>query len=330
MLVTNRQDKLYSVLNEELSSHSEVSIATAYVTPGGCELIGLTKKAEAGVVRLAIGRALQDGLSGPAKAYLSRLHEVSKSNGGGVRVDPSGWHSKLYVTPDFACIGSSNLTEHGLSDWTEANVLLKGQSSNELRGEALRLYNGGLDFDSVVDQIPHRESVSKRGKNRDAAVFMSAEPSSSPILGVEISLLSGDDVPGKSGLNWRFASGRPRDLFECCIRFPTSVHREAEFVFGSIARSTKFIALTHDGHTFTMQVEGSSKAGAFVGKQIATSGSKSVLGRWMIEKCLGFADGRLVERSDLIRYGRTSVSFYRIGTTSEGLAVTYLDFLGSK
>ncbi len=270
---------------------------------------------------------MQEGLSEPAREYFARLHQIAQGNGGGVRVDPTGWHSKLYVADATAFIGSSNLTEHGLSDWTEANLLVSGEQSDLVRREAQRLYESGIAFDAAIDEVPHREVAVKPGKNRDSALFMPAEPSSNPTPGVEISLLDSSGlVAAKSGLNWGLAGGRPRDRYECYIRFPISVHEEAKFVFGSIEKGTEFIANTHDGKTFRLRLEGNSQAGESTAKQISTSGDKRVLGRWMVVDCLGITDGRAVTLADLNRYGRTSVAFYRTSTTAEGLAVVYLDF----
>lgn len=275
---------------------------------------------------LSLGRAMQDGLAVPTRSYLLELDRVASGNGGGVRVDPSGFHSKIYCGEAVAVIGSSNLTEHGMSDWTEANVLLSGADAKGAIAEAQRLFDGGLPFSDVVDNIPVAKAMRSGRKGGDAVLELPAEPGQMT-SGISISLLDRKgEVPPQSGLNWGLAGGRVRDRFECYIRFPKSVHDVARYVFGSVNKRTQVVAKTHDGRSFTLVLEGNSSAGEDAAKQISTLGDKSILGKWMIVDCMGIRNGGPVTARDLAQYGRQSVDFFRIGTTETGLAIVYLDF----
>lgn len=326
MLVTNVGTKLHRGLNELFDEDGDIAVSTAYITPGACEQLSFLRRAKTGRLRLSVGRALFDGLSRPCKDYLLRLHGVAEANGGGVRVLPSAFHSKIYTVQTGAYIGSSNLTEHGIGDWLEANVLLRTDAAAAVRREALRIYDGGVPFDGIYDEIKDIVPTRRKSKGLDSVVDLPAEPMH-PTTGVSISLLDRyGQIPAFSGLNWGLAAGRPRDRYECYIRFPTSVHEVGEVIFGSNKKGTKFVARTHDGKTLYLRLEGNSRAGRPEAKQISTDGDKSALGRWMIIDCLGIKDGRAVTSEDLERYGRTTVEFYRTGTLDDGRAVVYLDF----
>ncbi len=331
MLVTNRDRKLHVQLSKAFDASKEIVLASAYVSPGACELVRLLHRTEKSVVKVALGRACQDGLSNKAKEYLVRLHRAASRNGGGVRVDPTGWHSKLYATSEIGFIGSSNLTEHGLAGWTEANLIVNGAEATLVFTEANRLYEGGVPIDQIVDEIQESEvRRSSVGKIGDSIVFIPTEPAQAT-PGIEISLLSKGDVPPKSGLNWGWAKPRPnedqRNRYSAYIRFPNTIIDQAKYVFGSVAPGTKFLAYTHDGKILNLMLEGSaSYRGDTVAKQISTTGDKSALGRWMIVDCLGITDVRPVTLADLQRYGRTTVEFYRMDISKDGLPMVYIDF----
>lgn len=328
MLITNRSSDLLSDQIQTLfkrSPSSRVTIATAYISPGACQRIDLLSEAIRREVRIVVGRALFDGLAEQTTSYLARLEEETGKRGGGVRIHPAGFHSKIYAGEGISIIGSSNLTEHGLSDWAEANILLEGSHAELVATEANSLYEGAVTFSDIRDSIrPIR--VAKAGRGKAEKVEIPSEPGSS-VNGLSISLLSNDGgVPEKSGLNWGHGGGRPRNPFECYIRFPVSVHEAAKFIFGSADRETVFTAKTHDGQTLRLLLGGNSRKGEREAKQIISSGRMAILGEWLVRDCLGITAGRLVTKQDLELYGRTDVDFYRIGTEPDGSAIVYMDF----
>ena len=332
MLINNRENKLGPRLRDVFSGAGEIQIASAYVGAGAAEFVGLLGRAGGVRVRLVVGRALQDGLPDVAKSYLVRLDRIARKKGGGVRLDPHGFHSKLYATESFALLGSANFTENGLGNWIEASLELKDESAALVRAEVARLWDGGVDLQTVMDEIPpirFRPSAQGRAKPpQDTALLLPSEPVS-PTHGLSISLLDrSDQVPSRSGLNWGFGGGRARNRYEAYVRFPKSVLPSAGYVFGSVKEGTVVVAHTHDGRTLHLRLQGtqSDGKGGVVAKQISTLGENKALGEWLVRDCLGITDRRAVTLVDLRRYGRTSVEFYRTGVDSEGRAVVYLDF----
>ncbi len=332
MLITNRAGgaKLFDRLLRRLdASVQDVSIATAYVSPGGCTALELGTLAGSGTcLRLCVGRALQEGLPAPTLSYLLALDEVARPTGGGVRVHRQGFHSKLFVLSSAnsceAVLGSSNLTENGLVRWIECNIFASDRHAMEIKEEFESLWEESDPLTEAREQMKTL-SVHVRRRGRLAGeVDLPTEPNSS-ISGLTISLLdSAGELPARSGINWGFGSGRPRDRYECYIRLPGSCISIAEVVFGGVEPRTTFLAVTHDGESFEMMLEGRTHKG--FAKQISTRGDKSRLGQWLVGKCLGIADNRPVTKEDLIQYGRTDISFYPVPQRSGRERVVFLDF----
>lgn len=323
-LVENRKIKLVDRLSERLASSTEFLIASAYISPGACERLSLLSYAKKIPVRIALGRAHAEGLPSTTKNYLRSLHMVAAEKGGGVRVAiGAGFHSKIYCGSEAAFAGSSNLTDHGLESWREATWEFADPSAvGALRSEAGSLYDSGVDFDEVFDQIRVAEVRTIRASQGDSSIVLPTDPGSGT-PGIKISLLSKGEVPPKSGLNWGHAAGRVRDLNECYIRLPKLVLAAGAYVFGSSERGTIVNALAHDGARFELRLQG--KSTGQLAKQISTYGDNSTLGRW-IRSCLGVPAEHLITRSDLDAYGRTTISFFRIGTELDGRPIVYMDF----
>ncbi|RYG86700.1 MAG: NgoFVII family restriction endonuclease, partial [Alphaproteobacteria bacterium] len=326
MLISNADKPLHLALGDALDRGTDVLIASAYVSPGGAELLGLMGRSKDQRVEVSIGRAMFEGLSPKTKDYFYRLHRSARTKGGGVRVDDAfGFHSKLYCAGGIGVIGSSNMTEHGLSGWVEASMLLVPPHSDLIYEEARRLYSGGVDFDALIDTIPTALPTRKTHVvKRDAVVSIPAEPGTE-LQGIEISLL--DDkgqVPARSGLNWGLGLGRKRDRYECYIRFPNSIHETGKYVFGSADKETVVEARTHDGRRIMLLLQGTAYKGKGLAKQISTWGDNSDLGEWMVRDCLKVPPSRAVDISDLRKYGRSTVEFYRIGMRDDHIPIVYL------
>ncbi len=329
MLITNFPGtlRLFAELREIVSGANEIHFASAYVSPGACEMFKLSTKSQEKPVRLAIGRAFIDGMARPAREYFLRLHDVALAQGGGVTVSPDGFHSKLYGTINAngptGILGSSNLTENGMGDWVEANVRFDGEEANLIVNEAKRLYMAGVPIPDAIDQIPLIPT--RRNPTKDTQDNLPVERGF-VTPGMTISLLDvRGQVPPKSGLNWGFAAGRRRDRYECYIRLPKSLLVQAEYVFAANKTGAIFYANTHNGRTLTLKLQGSQDG--IYAKQISTLGNNSELGHWMIHDCLRISDTRPVTLQDLLNYGRTDVTFYRTGTHPNGNAIVYIDFL---
>lgn len=106
--------------------------------------------------------------------------------------------------------------------------------------------------------------------------------------------------PGKkSGLNW--GQRKNRNPNEAYIPLPRKIARSGFFPL----EKQHFLAVTDDHHTLQLRVE---QAGD---KAITTPASNAQLGEYFRNR-LRLANGAYVHASDLERYGRKDVSFYKI------------------
>ena len=106
-------------------------------------------------------------------------------------------------------------------------------------------------------------------------------------------------VPARSGLNWGQRDSRNRD--QAYLSVPADTARSGFFP----ERGIYFTAVTDDNITLTLN------RGQDNGKGITTPLDNSQLGAY-IRRRLGLASGAFVNRSDLDRYGRTDVTFYKL------------------
>lgn len=120
------------------------------------------------------------------------------------------------------------------------------------------------------------------------------------IISATLSLLTkGGDVGAKSGLNWGQRKGRNRN--QAYIHLPAKIARTGFFPLNK----QHFTIVTDDGHTLLLRVEQQNN------KAITTPLSNAQLGEYFRNR-LGLGNGAFVSKQDLLNYGRTDVTFYRI------------------
>lgn len=117
---------------------------------------------------------------------------------------------------------------------------------------------------------------------------------------VTLSLLTyKDEVGEKSGLNWGQREGREPN--QAYIPLPAKIARTGFFpVF-----QQHFAVVTDDGKQLILRVEQQND------KAITTPLNNSLLGEYFRGR-LGVANGAFVSKQDLLNYGRTDVTFYKI------------------
>lgn len=333
MLVTNEDRSMAEVLRPLIAGAERVDIVSAYVSPAGCELLGLADIANRSRLRLVVGRAGAEGIRPETFRYLTALHSRAAPLDGGVRVASPPCHSKLYSGEDtdgpFGLIGSSNLTDNGMGEWIEANILVHGELATALQSEADRLWCESSLLESVrLVETSTRPPPAGRSFLERVPLEEPEEPDSlaAESAKLALSLLSSrtGDVPKGAGLNWWNGGGRARDPNEAYIALSVAALEHAEEVFGSVRPGTRILARTDDGERLELVLEGTQRGGA--AKQISTLGDKRRLGRWLLRRRLGLAEGELVTREILKAYGRTDVEFTRIGTEGGVIPVVLMDF----
>lgn len=106
--------------------------------------------------------------------------------------------------------------------------------------------------------------------------------------------------PGKkSGLNWGQRNKRNRN--EAYIPLPSQVARSGFFPLNK----QHFLVVTDDHHTLLLRVEQQND------KAITTPSNNALLGEYFRNR-LDLPNGAFVKTQDLIAYGRTDVTFYKI------------------
>lgn len=117
---------------------------------------------------------------------------------------------------------------------------------------------------------------------------------------VHLSLLTKHGDMGKrSGLNWGQRNNRNRN--EAYIPLPSHIARTGFFPLDK----QHFLVVTDDHHTLQLRVEQQND------KAITTPASNALLGEYFRNR-LGLCNGAYVRKEDLLAYGRTDVTFYKI------------------
>lgn len=130
---------------------------------------------------------------------------------------------------------------------------------------------------------------------------------------VTLSLITRNGEPGKrSGLNWGHRPGRNPN--EAYIPLPSKITKSGFFPL----EKRHFTAITDDRHQLILRVEQQND------KAITTPARNSDLGEYFRNR-LGLANGALVTRSDLDKYGRTDIIFLKLDEETY-----YLDFSSLK
>lgn len=203
-------------------------------------------------------------------------------------------HAKVYCwlrngRPFEAFIGSANYTMTGFGrSQVEVMESIDSQHALDFFGDVSRHSIDCLAQD-VEDHVTLMESHRAEIQHRQARYQDT----------VTLSLLSRGDTPARSGLNWGQRPGRDRN--QAYINIPVNIRNSGFFP----DRAEQFTVLTDDGDSFIMV---RAQDG---GKALETTQSNALLGRY-IRARMALGSGEYVTREDLVRYGRTDVSFTKI------------------
>ena len=210
-------------------------------------------------------------------------------------------HSKVYIwakdgIPVCAFCGSANFTQSAFSNRRRE---LMNECDPQRAMEYFRLiesdsiYCNHAEVEEHIILHPAHEILDR--ENRLIRPFISTD-----IPSVTLSLLArGGETGRKSGLNWGQRDGRnPNQAY---IPLPSNVARSGFFPL----EKSHFTVVTDDGHTLILRVEQDND------KAITTPLSNAQLGEYFRNR-LGVANGAYVWRQNLVDYGRTDVTFYKL------------------
>jgi hypothetical protein len=230
-------------------------------------------------------------------------------------------HSKIYTWyrkgEEFKTfIGSANYTQNAFGSQREAVADIGVSGMNDYWSNLIRDSIPCTDT-KVSDLIGIYQQRFKVRKPKTEAIAAEARaeqlfPNLATMARAEVSLLSTrtGQVQTRGGLNWGQREGRnPNQAY---IQLSPEVYQSAFFPL----RSIFFTVITDDQQTFICTRAQKSEEG----QVIETPHDNSILGRYFRQR-LGLPDGAYVETEDLVRYGRTGVTFYKIDDEN-----FYMDF----
>lgn len=257
-------------------------------------------------ISLLIGMVPYNGLSLPIHEGFKELHGKEYPNAvenftcSYVCENPPV-HANLYIwlqneTPIMAFTGSANFVQNAfISSRKEVMEYCDPEEAFSMfeKIEASSIY---CNHSEVEDQIVLRPTHQILDAENNPITTLAGEGISS----IKLSLLTiKGDIGEKSGLNWGQRKGRNRN--QAYIHLPAHTARTEFFPLDK----RHFTVVTDDGHTLLLRVEQQNN------KAITTPLSNAQLGEYFRNR-LGLGNGSFVTKQDLLNYGRTDVTFYKI------------------
>ena len=176
-------------------------------------------------------------------------------------------------------------------------MLFRSENANET--DAVLAYGIYTDVEKRTMYCTHAEVdeyVVFRSAEDDTREEMEADTENC----VRLSLLArGGETGARSGLNWGQRNKRNRN--EAYIPLPSHIAKSGFFPLDK----QHFLVVTDDHHTLQLRVEQQND------KAITTPASNALLGEYFRNR-LGLPNGAYVRKDDLLAYGRTDVTFYKI------------------
>lgn len=213
-------------------------------------------------------------------------------------------HSKLYLweregRPFLAYTGSANYTQPAFF----------GKRDEIL--EDCNPYDASMYFNYIEPRTMfcnHAEIEDKIVLSQAHPVLKSEETplvalSGAGVSQITLSLLTRDgDVGFGSGINWGHRrNGTPRELNQAYIPLPSDIAHSDFFPL----EKRHFSVLTDDNRQLILRVEQQNN------KAITTPQNNSLLGEY-IRGRIGVANGVFITKQNLLDYGRTNITFYKL------------------
>lgn len=302
-------DLARKVLFEPLRSGADkLCILAGYATPNMVSwfIKNLEKFASRPIdLSLIVGMVPFDGLSISVHEGFKELqneplpHEVAHYQCSYV-YDSAPVHAKVYVwlrndEPLMAFTGSANFTQSAFGDkrreyMVTCDALEAYQYYCNVENDTI--FCNHAEVEEYIMLYPTHSILDMENKPIGSL-------SGGNIEEISLSLLSETgEVGNRSGLNWGQRSRRNKN--QAYIPLPAHIVRTGFFPLNK----QHFTVVTDDGHQLILRVEQQGN------KAITTPLSNAQLGEYFRNR-MGLANGAYVWRSDLEKYGRTDVTFYK-------------------
>ena len=251
-------------------------------------------------VQLVYGMAFFDGVSLTDDSMFKRL-ESEFPFSCFYHAEPFPVHSKVYVwllngKPQKAFVGSANYTQSGfLGNYKYKEVMAEVNSYTAL-DYCSHILNCSLEIthEGIEERITIIDPLSEKVQRS--------------IDSVDLSLISQEEVPDRSGLNWGQRPGR--DSNQAYIPIPQRIAQSDFFP----ERKVRFTVSTDDGISFIGTVAQDND------KALHSTEDNTIIGIYF-RKRLGVELGTKVTKEHLDNYGRTDVTFWKIDDET-----FYMDF----
>lgn len=275
-------------------------------------------------IRLIVGMCRADGLSQSNHRGFQELQTNSLSGQFSCRylTQMPPVHSKAYIwyegkNPACSFVGSANYTQRAF-DVQQRELMVVSDP-----GKGLKYYKRLLQetihcADPEAEEIVKifgsqrvakfkRESVADEKTPLPVSPVRHIEPGLADLPYVRISLLdrTGTTLPQRSGLNWGQRPEEGREPNQAYIRLPAKVYRTDFFP----ARTVHFTVLTDDDKILVCTRAQDN------GKAIHTPHNNSSIGEYFRRR-LQVPSGAPVRLTDLQRYGRSDIVFYKLDDES--------------
>lgn len=231
------------------------------------------------------------------------------------------FHTKLYIwlnngNPVNSFLGSANYSQIAFNERRQKEALTNCNPTSAI-AYFNELINGSIycthpDADSTI-QIYNDRFIARRTRRtiEIETSDISALTYTENLAYVKVSLLDRNgNMHNKAGLNW--GQRNRREPNEAYLQLSPSVYNSNFFPI----RSVHFTVLTDDNKTLICTRAQKNNFGT----AIETPQKNSLIGEYFRNR-LGLANGAFVTKEDLIRYGRTDVTFYKIDDEN-----FYMDF----
>jgi len=317
MLTTDLFDKV--LIQPAQHGANQLYVVSGYATAAMAfrHLEDLKKNNHQPKVELIVGMTPADGLSRSNHKGFQKLMQTVYTEGFSCRylTEIPPVHSKIYAwfnddKPVCGFVGSANYTQTAFGK-NQREVVTESdpQQGFEYFQELIpkTVYCNDNEAENIIQlyntrshaRVKRERGIIQSSEIETADVMV--EPGLASLPSVTLTLL--DKETGKpsqrAGLNW---GQRPkREPNQAYINVPSSVYKTDFFP----EKTIHFTVLTDDGQVLIC-VRAQQN-----GKAIETPRDNSLIGKYFRNR-LGIPDGASVKLEDLLRYGRTDVSFYKI------------------
>lgn len=214
-------------------------------------------------------------------------------------------HSKVYIwlndgLPIQAFIGSANYSQNAVFNQIESLY-----TCDPIEAESYFQLISGLSIYCDHDEVEDTVKIVSKKKFMAEMKHVEEDPSNN-LESVSLSLLDAktNDVHRVSGLNWGQRKGREPN--QACIAIPRSIGRTGFFP----PKKQVFTLMTDDGYVMQCVTQGNKDTDP-IPKQFTTTNNNSEIGRYFRRR-LNVPEGAFVTKADLDKYGRTSVSLFKL------------------